>query len=657
VFEDAPTLTYALSGSDATAGRFAATSVTTHSIAVAACATCPGAVLNIATAAASGTASFNALALTADGTTAYFADAGANGVGQLDVATGVLTRVAGPTQGFSGSDVLPDSVTHRDAFGTSARFNGPSGVVLIESTGTLIVADTDNHCLRSVAVYTGLTFTVAGFPADAGLTDGVGTLARFDEPAGLALSPDGTVVFIADAGNNAVRKMTVATSEVSTLVAAGAGLIRPGNVAAAPGGRWLYVAAVNIEVDTQVPSTRLVQVDVSNGAVSPIAAVSGVIADQTRGLAVNAEGTLLFLSDTLHGRLLVATVGAAAAAAGSESPRAFFIAGLPTLLAGGQLNTVPRADAGNAIGVNASLAAPGGLAALPGGRGVLVADGVHRRVRRAVVRPAILIPPTWGAVKYGTISPQLNLRLSIAPTTKLTVTPTGFDLVFDPATVTFGNGVSAAAVTVKGRNAGTKPVVFTFGGADADSYASFDPVDATNAVVVQQADVIIGTVPNLEVFETSTTVTVTLATAPRTRLEVTLSCGAAADVDPPFIVFIPTNYSSAATFTVTALAVGTHAVTAVLAGADAPNFAATSSVFTVTPCSDCPGSVRTLAGVSHADGDQYVNGEVDVATFSQPVAAAADATAVYVTELNGAIRKVGPPYTRLLFFSFTSDSL
>jgi hypothetical protein len=92
------------------------------------------------------------------------------------------------------------------------------------------------------------------------------------------------------------------------------------------------------------------------GTVSPIAEVNGVLGDQTLGLTVNEQGTLLFISDTAGARLLVATVGAAAAAAGTSSPRAFFVAGMVAPAAD---VLVPRADAGNAVGNNASLAAPG----------------------------------------------------------------------------------------------------------------------------------------------------------------------------------------------------------------------------------------------------------------------------------------------------------
>jgi sugar lactone lactonase YvrE len=281
VFEDAPTLTYALSGADNAFGRFTAAGAPATSVRVLACATCPGAVLNVASAWTAGTAAFTALALTADGAWAYFADAGAHGVGRLDVATGALTRVAGATTGFAAADaadadasvvvvvVEEEAVTHRDAFGTSARFNAPTGLALIEASGTLLVADTANHCLRSVATATGLTFTVAGFPGESGMTDGVGTFARFHSPAGLALNPNNTVVFVADTANNAVRAMTISTSEVVTLVAQSAGLVRPASIAAAPAGDVLYVAAAAqtlLPGDALGPSApRLAQVTVSTG--------------------------------------------------------------------------------------------------------------------------------------------------------------------------------------------------------------------------------------------------------------------------------------------------------------------------------------------------------------------------------------------------------
>ena len=52
------------------------------------------------------------------------------------------------------------------------------------------------------------------------------------------------------------------------------------------------------------------------------------------------------------------------------------------------------------------------------------------------------------------VSDVFNLHpYNAAPTSGLTVTPTGVDLTFDPATVTFGAGSASATLRVTGAHA------------------------------------------------------------------------------------------------------------------------------------------------------------------------------------------------------------
>ena len=231
---------------------------------------------------------------------------------------------------------------------------------------------------------------MAGFPSESGVKDGLGTFARFNEPAGLALNPAKAVVDVADTANNALRAMTISTYEVTTLVPQNGGLVRPTSIAAAPAGDTLYVSGATATTTPQTPletSARLVRVDVSDGTVEPINDVNAFLGDQTLGLAVNPEGTLLYVSDTSGGRLLVASVGVLAAAANGSSPQTFFVAGVQKL---SENTEVPRTD----------LATPWDqtpVSRLPERRdapGLLRCGSptVYRRVRRVVIRPATVVP-------------------------------------------------------------------------------------------------------------------------------------------------------------------------------------------------------------------------------------------------------------------------
>src|SRR5262249_14861509 len=117
--------------------------------------------------------------------------------------TRVVSTIAGfPHIADDGFSPLPGSA---DGTGTAARFYRPSGIA-VNSAGIIYVADTFNHTIRKIDTAQ-LVSTVAGVAGLAGNADGIGTTARFNYPSGLAMDSDGNL-YIADSGNNTIRKMT-----------------------------------------------------------------------------------------------------------------------------------------------------------------------------------------------------------------------------------------------------------------------------------------------------------------------------------------------------------------------------------------------------------------------------------------------------------------
>lgn len=105
--------------------------------------------------------------------------------------------------------------------GSVARFRGPDGMA-IGPDGTLYVADATNHYIRGIDT-TSATFdvrTVAGIGIT-GFTDGDLSTARFTTPTDVALTPDGEALIVADFNNNRIRRVELATGQVSTVAGSG----------------------------------------------------------------------------------------------------------------------------------------------------------------------------------------------------------------------------------------------------------------------------------------------------------------------------------------------------------------------------------------------------------------------------------------------------
>ncbi|WP_413800403.1 NHL domain-containing thioredoxin family protein [Streptomyces iranensis] len=99
---------------------------------------------------------------------------------------------------------------------TELRFPGKA---LLLPGGTFLVSDTTRHQLVELAPDGESVVRRIG-AGERGLDDGTGERARFSEPQGLALLPDGTVA-VADTVNHALRRFDPATGEVTTLAGTG----------------------------------------------------------------------------------------------------------------------------------------------------------------------------------------------------------------------------------------------------------------------------------------------------------------------------------------------------------------------------------------------------------------------------------------------------
>jgi len=104
-----------------------------------------------------------------------------------------------------------------DGTGTAATFNQPEALC-VDLGGNVYVADAGNNKIRKITPQ-GVVSTLAG-NGTAGLMDGKFTDSEFNQPAGIAIDKNGNL-FVGDTGNNVIRKIVPNSGLVITYAGTG----------------------------------------------------------------------------------------------------------------------------------------------------------------------------------------------------------------------------------------------------------------------------------------------------------------------------------------------------------------------------------------------------------------------------------------------------
>ncbi len=209
------------------------------------------------------------LGITVDGTgSVYVSDSGSYTIRKIG-ADGTVSTWAGAFNqaGFS------------DGQGSAARFGGfafPQEIagLAADSAGNIYVADAGNHSIRKISP-AGSVITLAG-DGQPGNIDGVGRAARFNRPFGVAVDRAGNV-YVADLGNITVRKISPGGS-VSTI----AGTAGQTGSVDGPAAQALFggIGAIAVDSTGNVYVTdsgnSTVRKITQDGVVSTVAGASGV---------------------------------------------------------------------------------------------------------------------------------------------------------------------------------------------------------------------------------------------------------------------------------------------------------------------------------------------------------------------------------------------
>jgi sugar lactone lactonase YvrE len=155
-----------------------------------------------------------------DGTYLYFADTGNNRIRRAN-SSGTTSLVAG-TGAVGGAD---------NNTGSSATFFQPMGIVKVGNY--LYIADTGNHKIRRIDL-SNSSFPVTTFAGSTqGDANGTGTNAKFNRPTAITADSDGKYLYVCDTNNNKIKKIEIATANVTTLAGTGTAGYKDGTTSTA----------------------------------------------------------------------------------------------------------------------------------------------------------------------------------------------------------------------------------------------------------------------------------------------------------------------------------------------------------------------------------------------------------------------------------------
>jgi sugar lactone lactonase YvrE len=372
---------------------------------------------------------------------------------------------------------------------SSVALERPAGVAF-DAAGNLYIAETNNQEIRRVDT-TGVLTTVAGTGVQGfGGDGGAAVAALLDSPSGVAFDAAGNL-YIADAHNQRIRKITAVTGVITTIAGTGeAGFAGDGGAATAAELCLPTAVAVDGAGDVFVSDTgnhRVREIVATGAQAGTIVTVAGsgvqgfsgdggpataAAIDSPDGLAVGATG-LLYLADTHNQRIravnlatgTIATVvgsgvvgsagdGAAAAAAALALPRGVTVDAAGNLYFADMGNhRVRRVDAGTGV---ISTVAGNGVQGFAGDGGTATTSSLDSP-RAATLTPA-------GLVTLGDTANQRVRQVGgggvVETVAGLGASATAETLTLAaPAVLGYGSG-SVAATLRGGSGSGTGSVVF-----------------------------------------------------------------------------------------------------------------------------------------------------------------------------------------------------
>ncbi len=329
----------------------------------------------------------------------YFTDYSNQRIRKITVSTGMISTVMGNgTAGYSGNN----------GPATSAMVYNPWGIS-IDSSDDIYVTDMFNNRIRKTTVSTGIVTNLAGSSSVTSYSgdNGQATSATFSRPRSVAVDTSGNV-YIADTGNNRIRKITISTGVLTTVAgsstsgsftgddgaATSATLNGPYSIVLDSSGN-MYIADRSNNRIRKVTTTGIISTIAGTGSASysgDNGAPTSATLNGPRGLALDSSGNLYISDQTNHRvRKITSSTGLITTIAGSSTSGGF----------GGDRDAA----------TSARLYTPSNTAVDSSGN-VYIADVDNQRIRKVTMNA-----PTRAPTAIPTITP------TVSPTETPTIAP------------------------------------------------------------------------------------------------------------------------------------------------------------------------------------------------------------------------------------------
>jgi Bacterial Ig-like domain (group 3)/NHL repeat len=234
----------------------------------------------------------------------YVADSGNHRIRRIDGATGIITTVAGTgSQGFSGDD----------AFATQASIDSPTGLAL-DAAGNIFLSDTHNHRIRRIDAATGIITTIAGTGSQTFTGDSIpATAAALALPRGISIDGNGDI-YLADNANHRIRRIAADTGIITTIAGNGtqgfSGDSSPAVAASLDTPRSTALSAGSIVTLADAGNQRIRRLTAAPAPATNIETVAGFSPVNFSTLTLTAPSSVIYGAGQLTATLATATSAA-----------------------------------------------------------------------------------------------------------------------------------------------------------------------------------------------------------------------------------------------------------------------------------------------------------------------------------------------------------